>query len=81
MNADAIREAYGAVCAAGGSGVTVVAATKYVSAEDMGILAEAGIEIVGENRVQDMRAQARAARRDASAGTSSARCSPTRHAS
>jgi hypothetical protein len=54
MNADAIREAYGAVRAAVGSGVTVVAATKYVSAEDMGILAAAGIETVGENRVQDM---------------------------
>ena len=54
MNADAVREAYRAVCDAAGSGVTVVAATKYVSAEDMGILAAAGIETVGENRVQDM---------------------------
>jgi len=34
--------------------VTVVAATKYVSVEDMGALAEAGIELVGENRAQDL---------------------------
>lgn len=54
MNADSIREAYEAVCAEAGSGVTVVAATKYVSAKDMSVLAEAGIETVGENRVQDM---------------------------
>lgn len=40
-----------------GPGVTVVAATKYVSVEDMGVLAEAGIEIVGENRLQDLEAK------------------------
>jgi len=34
--------------------VTVVAATKYVSVEDMGVLAAAGIEHVGENRLQDL---------------------------
>ena len=54
MNVGAIREAYEAVCGEAGSGVTVVAATKYVAAEDMRALAEAGIVIVGENRVQDM---------------------------
>jgi len=37
-----------------GPGVTVVAATKYVSAEDMAVLAEAGVEVVGENRAQDL---------------------------
>ena len=37
-----------------GQGVTVVAATKYVPAEEMGVLAEAGIEVVGENRAQDL---------------------------
>jgi uncharacterized pyridoxal phosphate-containing UPF0001 family protein len=30
-----------------------VAATKYVSIEDMAALAEAGVEVVGENRAQD----------------------------
>jgi uncharacterized pyridoxal phosphate-containing UPF0001 family protein len=37
--------------------VTVVAATKYVSLEDMAYLAEAGIEVVGENRAQDLEAK------------------------
>jgi len=35
----------------------VVAATKYVSVEDMAALAEAGIEVVGENRAQDLEAK------------------------
>jgi hypothetical protein len=34
--------------------VTVVAATKYVSLDDMAVLAEAGVAVVGENRAQDM---------------------------
>jgi PLP dependent protein len=34
--------------------VTVVAATKYVSVGDMAALAEAGVEVVGENRAQDL---------------------------
>jgi PLP dependent protein len=37
--------------------VTVVAATKYVSLEDMAVLAEAGVEVVGENRAQDLEAK------------------------
>jgi uncharacterized pyridoxal phosphate-containing UPF0001 family protein len=40
-----------------GAGVTVVAATKYVSVEDMAALAEAGVEVVGENRAQDLEAK------------------------
>jgi uncharacterized pyridoxal phosphate-containing UPF0001 family protein len=40
-----------------GPGVTVVAATKYVSVEEMAVLAEAGIEVVGENRAQDLEAK------------------------
>ena len=55
MNAAAVREAYEAIRAEAGGDVTVVAATKYVSAAEMGVLAEAGIEVVGENRVQDLR--------------------------
>ena len=34
--------------------MTIVAATKYVSLEDMAVLAEAGVEVVGENRAQDL---------------------------
>jgi PLP dependent protein len=37
-----------------GESVTIVAATKYVSIQDMATLAEAGIEVVGENRAQDL---------------------------
>jgi len=35
----------------------VVAATKYVSLEEMSVLAEAGIELVGENRAQALAAK------------------------
>jgi len=34
--------------------VNVVVATKYVSVDEMAALAEAGVEIVGENRLQDL---------------------------
>jgi hypothetical protein len=40
-----------------GPQVTIVAATKYVEPEDLGALAEAGIEVVGENRAQDLAAK------------------------
>jgi pyridoxal phosphate enzyme (YggS family) len=40
-----------------GPGVTIVAATKYVALEDMQALAEAGVEVVGENRAQDLEAK------------------------
>ncbi|HUI37813.1 MAG TPA: YggS family pyridoxal phosphate enzyme [Gaiellaceae bacterium] len=37
--------------------VTIVAATKYVDVQDLPALAEAGIEVVGENRAQDLEAK------------------------
>ena len=37
--------------------MTVVAATKYVTVADMAVLVEAGIEVVGENRAQDLEAK------------------------
>ena len=40
-----------------GDGVEVLAASKYVLAEEMRALAEAGVELVGENRLQDMEAK------------------------
>ena len=40
-----------------GPAVTIVAATKYVSSDEMSVLAEAGIEVVGENRAQDLEAK------------------------
>jgi uncharacterized pyridoxal phosphate-containing UPF0001 family protein len=52
-----IRERFDRVQAEVGAGVTVVAATKYVSLEEMALLVDAGIEVVGENRVQDLEAK------------------------
>ncbi len=57
MSPDAVRAAYERVKAEVGPGVTVVAATKYVSVADMAVLVEAGIEVVGENRAQDLEAK------------------------
>jgi uncharacterized pyridoxal phosphate-containing UPF0001 family protein len=57
MSPDAIRARYAAIHEEVGPGVTVVAATKYVSLDDMAALAEAGIEVVGENRAQDLEAK------------------------
>jgi uncharacterized pyridoxal phosphate-containing UPF0001 family protein len=37
-----------------GDGVTIVAATKYVSVRELAVLVEAGVEVVGENRAQDL---------------------------
>jgi pyridoxal phosphate enzyme (YggS family) len=53
----AIKVRYERVKAEVGPGVTIVAATKYVSLEDMAALVEAGIEVVGENRLQDLEAK------------------------
>jgi uncharacterized pyridoxal phosphate-containing UPF0001 family protein len=52
-----IRARYDAVRADVGPDVTIVAATKYVSVEEMAALAEAGIEVVGENRAQELEAK------------------------
>jgi uncharacterized pyridoxal phosphate-containing UPF0001 family protein len=37
-----------------GPGVEILAATKYVDSGELPVLAEAGIELVGENRLQDL---------------------------
>ena len=52
--ANEIAERYARVCEEVGPGVTVVVATKYVSAREMSVLAEAGVAVVGENRAQDL---------------------------
>ena len=52
-----MRTSYARIRSEVGDGVTVVAATKYVSLADMAILSEAGIEVVGENRAQDLEAK------------------------
>jgi hypothetical protein len=40
-----------------GAEVEILAATKYVPLEEMGALAEAGVELVGENRQQELEAK------------------------
>ena len=55
--AEAIRERYEALRAEAGDRVTVVAATKYVALDELAVLAEAGVEVVGENRAQDLEAK------------------------
>jgi PLP dependent protein len=40
-----------------GPEVEILAATKYVPVEEMGALAEAGVTLVGENRLQDLEAK------------------------
>jgi PLP dependent protein len=52
-----IRARYERVRADVGDTVTIVAATKYVSLAEMEVLVEAGIEVVGENRAQDLEAK------------------------
>jgi pyridoxal phosphate enzyme (YggS family) len=47
------------------AGVQVCAAIKYVPADELGALAEAGIEVVGENRAQDLVAKQDRVGRDA----------------
>jgi pyridoxal phosphate enzyme (YggS family) len=54
MSPEAVRERYEEASA---TGVTVVVATKYVSVEEMAVLAEAGVQVVGENRAQDLEAK------------------------
>jgi uncharacterized pyridoxal phosphate-containing UPF0001 family protein len=54
MSPDEIRARYERIKGEVGDGVTIVAATKYVSVADMALLAEAGVEVVGENRAQDL---------------------------
>ncbi len=59
-NLEQVRDEIAAAAARGGrdaAGVDIVAATKYVRPEEMGVLAEAGIEVVGENRAQDLEAK------------------------
>ena len=57
MSPDEIRARYERVREEAGDGVTVVVATKYVSVDGLGLLAEAGVEVLGENRAQDLAAK------------------------
>ena len=54
MSPETVRANYERICSEVGDGVTVVAATKYVALDDMRVLVDAGIEVVGENRAQEL---------------------------
>src|SRR5512147_996015 len=54
LDADQVRANLERIREQAGPDVEILAATKYVRTEDMGALAEAGIELVGENRLQDL---------------------------
>jgi PLP dependent protein len=64
-NLNGIREQIAAAVARSGAHrrgrdgreVEVLAATKYVSSEDLPVLARAGVRLVGENRAQDLQAK------------------------
>jgi uncharacterized pyridoxal phosphate-containing UPF0001 family protein len=57
LEADRIRRNLERVRERVGPGVEILAATKYVPVEEMGVLAVAGVELVGENRLQDLEAK------------------------
>jgi uncharacterized pyridoxal phosphate-containing UPF0001 family protein len=57
VSPDEIRERYERIKSEIGPSVTVVAATKYVSVDELEGLAAAGVEVVGENRAQDLEAK------------------------
>jgi PLP dependent protein len=57
VSPDGIRARYERIKEEVGPQVTVVAATKYVSVEELQALADAGVEVVGENRAQDLEAK------------------------
>jgi PLP dependent protein len=54
LSPETVRGNYERVRAELGPEITVVAATKYVDPADLPALAEAAIEVVGENRAQDL---------------------------
>ena len=57
IDAERLATRLGEVRAVAGEGVEVLVAAKYVPLEEMGALAEAGVELVGENRQQDLAAK------------------------
>jgi PLP dependent protein len=54
MSPESVRANYERIRSEVGEGVTVVAAIKYVALEDLRVLVDAGIEVVGENRAQEL---------------------------
>ena len=57
LEAERVRANLERVRERAGAGVEILAATKYVPLDEMGTLAEAGVTLVGENRLQDLEAK------------------------
>jgi uncharacterized pyridoxal phosphate-containing UPF0001 family protein len=57
IEAEKVRSNLAEVRATVGEEVEILVATKYVPLEEMGALAEAGVELVGENRQQNLAAK------------------------
>jgi uncharacterized pyridoxal phosphate-containing UPF0001 family protein len=57
LEADRIRANLERVRERAGADVEILAAAKYVPVEEMGTLAEAGVRLAGENRLQDLEAK------------------------
>jgi len=57
LSAEQVRKRHERIRGELGPEVTIVAAIKYVPVDDLGALHEAGIEVVGENRAQDLEAK------------------------
>jgi uncharacterized pyridoxal phosphate-containing UPF0001 family protein len=59
-NADRVRERIGVAARSTGrdaAGVELLTAVKYVDVEDIGVLVEAGLTLLGENRAQQLQAK------------------------
>ena len=72
-----IAERYRTIREEVGDAVTIVAATKYVSPDEMSVLADAGVEVVGETGPKTSNASTPSTAMP-SDGTSSGICSRTR---
>ena len=57
LSADGVRANLERVREKAGGEVEILAATKYLPIDEMGTLAEAGVTLVGENRLQDLEAK------------------------
>jgi len=57
LDAERVRANLARIREQAGADIEILAATKYIPTEDMGALADAGIELVGENRLQDLDAK------------------------
>jgi PLP dependent protein len=56
-SSEEIRDRYERVREEVGSAVTVVVATKYVTVAELALVADAGVDVIGENRAQDLAAK------------------------